>query len=145
MKKIPKIVIRLGRCKNQTTLLRKFEKLLKPIILERDGNRCMVSGYRHDCEHPLVVDHRPSKRKNHSTFLDPRNLTTVCYKANYLAELDPFLSHKIVEVVISREGDVIEELSILSKTSKKWSQEECFEWIEKCRKHFAKNKSGKPY
>ena len=144
MKIIPKKVMRLGRCKNQTTLLRKYEKMIKPIILNRDENKCMISSYRHDCENPLVVDHRPSKRKNHSTFLDPRNLTTVCYKANYLAELDPFISHAIVNVVIAREGDIIEELSILSKQSKKWSQEECINWVIKCGKHFEKNKNGKP-
>lgn len=135
---------RLGRCKNQTSLLKKFERLIKPIIIKRDGGKCGVSNYRHNCTPILVVDHRPSKRKNHSTFLDPRNLTTVCSHANFLAEIDPFISHAIVQVVIDREGDIIEELHILSKQTKKWSQEECIEWLAKIEKHFENNKNGTP-
>ena len=136
--------LRLGKFKNQTTLLKNFEKLMKPIIIKRDGSKCLVANYHHNCTPILVVDHRPSKRKNHSTFLDPRNLTTVCSDANFLAEIDPFLSHAIVQLVIEREGDIIEELSIISKTPKKWSQIECMEWVEKCEKHFETNKNGKP-
>ena len=144
MKIIRRGTNRLGKCKNQTSLLRKFERLLKPIIVERDGKRCMVQNYRHSCSPILVVDHRPSKRGNHSTFLDPRNLTTVCSNANWLAERDPLLSYAIIQVVIKREGDIIEELHILSKQIKKWSKTECREWLEKCEQHFEKNKSGLP-
>lgn len=135
---------RFGKCKNQTNLLRKYEKLVKPFILERDNKKCQVAGYRHDCSLILVVDHRPSKRGNHSTFLDVRNLTTVCSNANWQAERDPFLSLAIVNVVIGREGDIIEELNILSKTPKKWSEQECREWLQKIEKHFITNKNGTP-
>lgn len=135
---------RLGRCKNQTTLLRKYEKLMKPILLARDGHKCSVYGYRHFCSPILVLDHRPSKRNNHSTFLDPRNLTTVCSNANWQAERDAFLSHAIVNVVIEREGDIIEQLNILSKKIKKWSEEECREWILAIETHFQKNRNGIP-
>lgn len=136
--------MRLGRCKNQTTLLRKYEQLIKPLIIKRDGNKCGVAGYRHQCSEILVVDHRPSKRSNHSTFLDPRNLTTVCSNANWQAERDVFLSLAIVDAVIKREGDIIEELHILSKNTKKWSKDECEMWINKCREHFESNINGKP-
>jgi len=135
---------RLGRCKNQTTLLKKYEKRMKPIIIERDGAVCNIKGYRHECSGSLVVDHRPAKRSNHSTFLDPRNLTCVCSKANFLAELDDFISLAILQAVIQREGDVIEELNILSKTKKKWSEDECREWVIKCADYFETNKNGKP-
>ena len=144
MKIIRKGQRRLGKCKNQTTLLKKWEKIMKQIIVERDGNVCKVANYRHYCTPILVMDHRPSKRGNHSTFLDPRNLTTVCSNANWLAERDPFISHAIVEIVVAREGDIIEELHILSKKSKRWSDEECKEWVEKCREHFVKRINGKP-
>ena len=136
---------RLGKCKNQTTLLKKFEKLMKPIILKRDKYECSIKGFRHECSKDLVADHRPSKRKNHSTFLDPRNLTTVCGKANYLAESDPFISHEIVKTVISREGlSAYEELKINSKQSKKWTHDECQLQVLKCSTHFLKNKNGCP-
>jgi len=136
---------RLGRCKNQTTLLKKYEKRMKPIIIERDGRVCNIGGYRHECSSSLVVDHRPSKRSNHSTFLDPRNLTCVCSKANFLAELDIFISLAIVDVVIKREGEgILEELNILSKTQKKWSEDECREWVIKCADYFETHKNGKP-
>ena len=144
MRTVSKKSMRLGRCKNQTSMLRKFEHLLKPILVKRDGGKCSVYGYRHFCSEILVLDHRPSKRGNHSTFLDPRNLTTVCSNANWQAERDPFLNHAILNVVVKREGDVIEELNILSKTVKKWSQQECELWIENCQKHFETNKNGKP-
>ena len=136
---------RLGGFKNQTRMLKKFEKLMKPIITHRDGGRCQIEGYRHDCNTPLVVDHRPFKRGKHSTFLDPRNLTTVCSNANMLAELDPLISRIIIEVVKNREGaNVIKELEILSKKTKKWSHDECLRWILECHNHFQKNKNGKP-
>lgn len=136
--------MRLGKCKNQTTLLRKYEKEMKQIIIKRDGGKCLVANYRHFCSPIMVVDHRPSKRGNHSTFLDPRNLNTVCSNANWLAERDPFLSLAIVNKVIEREGDIIEELHILSKTIKKWCKSECDEWVESCRQYFKENKNGKP-
>lgn len=117
---------------------------MKPIIIERDGAVCNIKGYRHECKNGLVVDHRPSKRGNHSTFLDPRNLTTVCGNANYLAELDPFINHAILEAVVSREGDILEELSLLSKTRKKWSEDECRDWVNKCADYFETHKNGKP-
>ena len=144
VRKVSAKSVRLGKCKNQTTLLKKYEKIMKPIIIARDGGICGIRGYRHTCSGDLQVDHRPSKRKNHSTFLDPRNLTTVCGDANFLAEKDPFISHRIIEVVKNREGDVIEEINIQSRQSKKWSQEECSGWVELCRKHFETNKNGKP-
>jgi len=135
---------RLGRCKNQTTLLKKYEKRMKPIIIERDGAVCNIKGYRHECKDGLVADHRPSKRGHHSTFLDPRNLTCVCGNANFLAEKDAFISHAIVEVVVKREGNILEELSIESKKSKRWSEDECREWIIKCADYFETHKNGKP-
>lgn len=135
---------RFGKCKNQTTLLRKYEQLIKPIIIERDGGKCMVANYRHSCSPILVVDHRPSKRGNHSTFLDPTNLTTVCSNANWLAERDPLLSYAIIQVVINREGDIIDQLHIQSKQIKKWSETECREWLIKVEKHFDNNRCGKP-
>lgn len=144
MKIIRRGTRRLGKCKNQTTLLKKYEKLMKPIIINRDGNKCMVANYRHYCSPILVVDHRPSKRGNHSTFLDPRNLTSVCSIANWQAERDPFLSYAIIDVVVKREGNIIEELHILSKKTKKWSEEECKSWISATELHFNKNKNGIP-
>lgn len=142
--KIIKRGSRFGKCKNQTTLLRKYERLIKPFIIKRDGNKCGVANYRHSCSPILVVDHRPSKRINHATFLDPRNLNTVCSNANWLAEMDPLLSYAIIQLVIGREGDIIDELHILSKQIKKWSETECREWLQKIEKHFELNKNGKP-
>jgi hypothetical protein len=139
--------LRFGKCKNQTSMLKKFERLLKPIILNRDGHKCAIEGFRHYCKDGLVMDHRPSKRGCHITFLDPRNLTTVCGNANYLAERDPFISHAIVEKVIEREGEeAYTELNHLSKSKepKKWFQEECQKWILACDLHFKTNKNGRP-
>lgn len=145
--KLPSKKLRLGKCKNQTTMLKKFEKLMKPVILKRDGNKCAIAGFRHECDNTLVMDHRPSKRGVHITFLDPTNLTTVCGKANYLAELDPFISHAIVEVVIAREGiRAYEELNRISKSgeTKKWFYDECMAWVLTCADYFETHKSGKP-
>lgn len=118
---------------------------MRPIILKRDGHKCSIEGYHHDCRMPLVADHRPAKRGHHSTFLDPRNLSCVCSNANYLADKDHFINHAILEAVIKREGEeVIEELRILAKQSKKWSEEECLKWVLECERYFRTNRSGKP-
>lgn len=130
---------------SQAQLLKKYEKKMKPIILARDGNRCQVAGYRHVCHPTLVMDHRPAKRGKHRTFLDPRNLTTVCQTANYCAEFDPFVNLAIINVIKRREGpDTIDILESLSREIKRWYEDEIIEWIEKCRQYFVANKNGLP-
>lgn len=110
---------------SQTKLLRKYEKYISRVVRHRDGHVCQVANYRHRCSDRLVADHRPSKRGNHSTFLDPRTLTTVCANCNFLAELDPFIAQKIVQKVIEREGsEAYHELEALSRSPRKWTEEE---------------------
>jgi hypothetical protein len=135
----------MSKFKNQTTMLKKFEKLMKPIIIERDGGKCLIAGYGHPCSATLVVDHRPSKRGNHATFLDPRNLNTVCSNANMQAEFDPFVSKAIMDKMIQREGqETFDEIFVLKRTIKKWSEDECIWWVKKCKAYFKKKKNGKP-
>ena len=130
---------------NQTKLLKKYEPLLRDIIVKRDGNKCSIAGFRHNCGTKLVADHRPSGRGNHSTFLDPRNLTTVCDSANLRAELDAFISKAIVDVVREREGEeALLDIAITSRNPRKWTELEIKKWIDDCKRHFLKNKSGKP-
>ena len=131
----------------QAKLLKKYEQKLKPIILHRDGNKCQLEGYRHGCSPYLCMDHRPAKRGKHSTFFDPRNLTTLCISHNQSAEYDPFISDRVLSIVRSREGkNIIELLEAESRVIKKWHFAEIEEWIEKCRHYFIAlgNKSGKP-
>lgn len=114
----------------QAKLLRKYEKFMREIIKHRDGNKCQVPNYRHRCSDKLCADHRPSKRGNHSTFFDVRNLTCVCGTCNMLAEFDPFISQAIVDLVIEREGDeAYEDLARLSKVSRKWQEDEIIDHL----------------
>lgn len=130
---------------SQTKLLRKYEPELRDIIIKRDGNKCVIAGYRHKCSARLVADHRPSGRKNHSTFLDPRNLSTVCATANMLAQWDDFISAAIRVEVMQREGaGIIEELEKLSRTPKKWDELSIRAHLDNCKRYFLKNKSGCP-
>lgn len=109
----------------QTKLLRKYEKYISKVVQKRDGYKCQVAGYRHRCSERLVADHRPSKRGNHSTFIDIRNLTCVCSSANFRAEIDGFIAQKITARVIEREGhEAFAELEVLSKSPRKWTEEE---------------------
>ena len=130
---------------SQAKLLKKYEKVLKPIILQRDNHRCAVSGYRYQCGPYLCMDHRPAKRGKHSTFFDPRTLTTVCTIHNQQAEYDPFISDAILAVVRRREGqDIIETLERLSRNIKKWQEDEIVSWIDECREYFKVAKTGAP-
>lgn len=129
---------------SQAQLLKKYEKIMKPIILSRDGHRCQIAGYRHTCSDMLVMDHRPAKRGKHSTFFYPPNLTTTCATANFLAEHDPFINHAILEALMRREGHVLKEIEERSKIIKKWYEDEIVAWIDKCREYFKTNKTGSP-
>ncbi len=131
---------------SQAKLLKKFEPEMKAIILARDGNVCQIKGFPgHFCSSVLMVDHRPAKRGKHSTFYDPRNLTTVCGGANLVAEFDPFISNAIIEVVKKREGsEIVEELRAKSRLTKKWDEFQIRKWIDDCKRHFLKNKNGAP-
>lgn len=129
---------------SQAKLLKKYEKILKPIILARDGHRCQIAGYRHTCSDMLVMDHRPAKRGKHNTFFYPPNLTTVCSIANYMAEYDPFINHAILETLMRREGHVLKEIEERSKIIKKWYEDEIICWIDKCAEYFKTKRSGSP-
>lgn len=136
--------------KNQTAMLTHYARVhMTPILVKRDGGVCAIKGYRHTCSEDLVLDHRPVKRGTHISFLDPTNLTTVCGNANYRAEQDAFISKKICDVILVREGqeryDYLDELThSKSNKIKKWSAQECEEWIERCAKHFKTHKNGTP-
>lgn len=130
---------------SQAKLLKKYEPKMKVLIMRRDNGKCQIAGYRHICSASLCVDHRPAKRGKHATFFDPRNLTTVCCTANMLAEFDPFISLRIMEVVKEREGvGTIELLERKSREIKKWSAEEIEQWIEKCKYYFQFHTRGCP-
>ena len=130
---------------SQAKLLKKYEKIMKPIILARDGNRCQLKNYRVSCGPYLCMDHRPAKRGKHATFFDPRNLTTVCTIHNQQAEYDPFVNDAILAVVRKREGsEIIKILEEESRAIKKWVSDEIEKWIEDCRVYFAVAKNGRP-
>ena len=82
----------------------KYEHDIRDLVIKRDKYKCQIAGRYHTCNGRLVADHRPVKRGNNSYFFDPRNLTTVCNVANFLAEFDPAVNAAICEVVKEREG-----------------------------------------
>lgn len=99
-------------------LKRKYEPIIRDLVIKRDGNRCQLKGiYAHDCEGRLVADHRPIPRGggNHA-FFDPKNLTTVCNGMNCAAQNWPVVNHAICEIVIKREGrEAFDELKTRAK------------------------------
>lgn len=97
-------------------LKRKYEHVIRDLVIKRDGNRCALVGLRyHICGGRLVADHRPVKRKNNRYFFDPRNLTCVCSNANFLAEFDPAINSAICDVVKEREGQLCYDSMVITK------------------------------
>lgn len=137
MKKIKKL--------SQAKLLKKYEAQMREIILDRDGDVCAIAEIEHVCSKALCADHRPAKRGNHSTFFDPRNLTTVCTVANWLAERNPFISDAILQVVRRREcPGIVESLRIKARIPKRWAPDEIEVWLMDCRAWFQDHKNGAP-
>lgn len=99
-------------------LKKKYEHIIRDLVIQRDGGKCQVLGfYVHACEGRLVADHRPIPRgKGNIAFFDPRNLSTVCNKINGMAQNWPVVNHAICQVVIEREGkEAFQELQELAK------------------------------
>lgn len=100
-------------------LKKKYEHVIRDLIIKRDGGQCQARGYyHHRCDGPLVADHRPVPRgKGNIAFFDPRNLTCVCNKINGMAQNWPAVNAAICQVVIDREGlDAYEEIQGLAKS-----------------------------
>jgi hypothetical protein len=94
----------------------KYEHDIRDLVIKRDKYKCQIAGRYHTCNGRLVADHRPVKRGNNRYFFDPRNLTTVCNAANFLAEFDPAVNAAICEVVKAREGLGVYETMIETKS-----------------------------
>ena len=97
---------------------KKYEQMIRDIVIIRDDNRCQLKGINHVCNGRLVADHTISRR-HMSTFFDIRNLTAVCMAANLMLNFDAYLRHCSNLKVIEREGEnILEELNALKKTPK---------------------------
>jgi hypothetical protein len=114
----------------QPQLKRKYEKVIKTFVIERDGGVCQVAGINHTCSGPLVADHWKS-RIHAGLFFDLRNLTCICNNANRLKRFDAFLADAVTQVVRRREGEgMLDELNRLSRVPKKWTEDEILDLIE---------------
>lgn len=111
------------KTKTPKQLIAKYEHPMRDLIIIRDGGVCAIKGKYHVCEGRLVADHRPIKRGNHRGFFVPSNLTCVCARANFLAEIDPAIDTEICLVVRKREGEETYDHMVMDKRSFKLTEE----------------------
>lgn len=126
------------KLKTQKQLKKKYEPIIREIVKERDGFKCMVKGINHTCSEILVADHWKG-RGNGATFFDMRNLTCICNNANNLKRFDAYLANAVTRVVQEREGlGILEELNILSHKPMKFTKEQLEVLVEKYRQTYCR-------